>query len=92
MSINYYISHDKDNLCILYSKIGVLPKVVSIDPNDGNGYMRYLLERTCYLEELDSDGYPVPQSVYGDGYCGYCDGIIDFEDKYCKHCGAKVIN
>jgi hypothetical protein len=25
-------------------------------------------------------------------YCKYCDGIIDREDRYCKHCGMLLIN
>lgn len=48
-------------------------------------------ERTCRFEEFDQDGYPVPDSVCGDGYCSECWCVIDFEDKYCKHCGAKVV-
>ena len=48
-------------------------------------------ERTCHIEELDEDGYPVPDSVCGDGFCGACQGIIDIEDPHCKHCGAKLV-
>lgn len=48
-------------------------------------------ERTCYMNEYDVEGYTVPESICGDGFCSECDGIIAVEDRYCRHCGAKVV-
>lgn len=48
-------------------------------------------ERTCYMNDCDAEGYTVPESIWGDGFCSACDGIIDVEDRYCRHCGAKVM-
>ena len=38
---------------------------------------------------------PTPAEIEGGGYtwfhvCGECHGIIDREDKFCKHCGNAV--
>lgn len=52
---------------------------------------RYVRERTCYMNEYDAEGYTVPDSIFGDGYCSECAGIIAVEDRYCPHCGAKVV-
>lgn len=49
-------------------------------------------ERTCYMNEYDAEGYTVPESICGDGYCSECNGIIAVEDRYCPHCGAKVVS
>lgn len=43
------------------------------------------------LDELDEDNCPVPDNVCGDGFCSACSGIIDVEDRYCRHCGVKVV-
>lgn len=48
-------------------------------------------ERTCYMNEYDVEGYTVPESICGDGFCSGCDGVIAVEDRYCPHCGAKVV-
>lgn len=53
---------------------------------NGNMFVR---EHTCRMEERDLDGTPVGDTVCGDGFCSRCWGIIDFEDKFCKHCGAR---
>lgn len=46
---------------------------------------RYLPERTCEAEYSDC----------GDGtgalYCSECGGYMDENDRYCPHCGAKVV-
>ena len=47
-------------------------------------------ERTCRIEEFDLDGNPVGETVFGDGFCSSCWGIIDFEDKFCRWCGASM--
>ncbi|GAA6488442.1 hypothetical protein [Gordonibacter urolithinfaciens] len=51
---------------------------------------RYVRERTCTMEDCDQDGYMVPESLCGDGFCSQCWGIIDVEDKFCRHCGARI--
>lgn len=43
------------------------------------------------MNDRDVEGYTVPDSICGDGFCSECDGIIEVEDRYCPHCGAKVI-
>lgn len=48
------------------------------------------VERTCRIEEFDLDGNPVGETVFGDGFCSSCWGIIDFEDKFCRWCGAMM--
>ena len=49
-------------------------------------------ERTCTMEDCDQDGYLVPESLFGDGFCSECWGLLSVDDKYCCHCGAKVVD
>lgn len=54
---------------------------------DNNMFVR---ERTCRIEEVDLDGNPVGGTVFGDGFCSQCWGIVEVEDKFCRHCGARM--
>ena len=52
-------------------------------------------ERTCRVEVSHGSHGPGPR-FEGDVWtmhhvCSECDGAIDRDDAYCKHCGAKVV-
>ena len=87
MSINYYISHDKDNLCIVYSQLGILPKRVAIDPQDGNGYLTYVPERTCKPIMREYTNW-LGRSIMGE-FCK-CGALLEDFVNFCPNCGARV--
>ena len=71
--------------------VGEWPDFVYVAHEGVAEYARkYTLERTCYMNDRDVEGYTVPDSICGDGFCSECDGIIDVEDRYCPDCGARI--
>ncbi len=100
MSVKKYLLTELEisELCVLKERIadamqGIPFADVATPVNEYGAFLgaHEYTERTCHIEELDEDGYPVPDSVCGDGFCGACQGIIDIEDAHCKHCGAKLV-
>lgn len=51
--------------------------------------MRFVPE--CTINDYDSEGDSVPESLYGDGFCSECDTMLEYGDGFCKHCGFKVM-
>ena len=76
-------------MSIKYLRAGMLPKVIYVDPLDGDGYVKYIPERTCKNVTKH----------YAYGFkCSLCDfeqydgnTLISFDYEYCPNCGARVM-
>ena len=81
-------------MSIKYLRAGMLPKVIYVDPLDGDSYVKYIPERTCKNLATRKDDF----------YCSECgcevvgcmvDDFSSFDNplcfSYCPNCRAKVV-
>lgn len=75
-------------LQIRYNKAGVLPKVIFVDPNDGDEALRYRPYHICHIDYIDDGAFR----------CSACRNIIRLntnDTKYpyllCPFCGASAL-